>query len=346
MSKKVTSTDVARLAGVSQTTVSFVLSGRESASISSETRARVLSAASELGYEPSRRRQRKTALTLGLMVPTLSNLYYPSLLRKIELEARRRGVNVIIMDVQRDSDREAFYFDFIKRGIVDGIIVMFTPRTEIPKEQPVVVVSEYQEGLLTDVISLNSYRAGYILAEHLVGQGHKEIAYISTPFQNTTGARKLRLDGIRALMRAAGLENGISVLIGNCENENIDSSYEYECGFSLTNELIASGSSATAIIAVNDTTAAGCLAALRQAGKRVPEDYAVAGFDNLLISRMVEPELTSVDQMAGHAGCLALDILIRRLSDSDTGDLTVQMQYRPHLIVRGSTVFNPNEEKS
>jgi len=343
MRKKVTSSDVARLAGVSQTTVSFVLSDKETASISPETKARVLNAAAELGYAYPRRKISKPALTLGLMVPTLSNLYYPFLLQKIELEARSRGVQVIIMDVQRNPKIEAFYFDFIRRGIADGIIVLFTPQTKIPKEQPVVVVSEYQEGLDVDTISLNSYRAGYILAQHLVQQGHRDFAYISTPFQNTTNARKYRLDGIRDCLRAVDPEIGITVLTGTGEHEDVDSSYEYDCGFSLTNQLLDSGSSATAIIAVNDTTAAGCLAALRQADRRVPEDYAVAGFDNLLLGKMVQPELTSVDQMAGHAGCLALDILIRRLRETDSGELTVQMQYQPHLIVRKSTRYNRGE---
>ena len=84
---------------------------------------------------------------------------------------------MIIMDVQRDVKTEAFYFDFIKRGIVDGILVLFTPQTKIPAEYPVLVVSEYQEGLLTDTISLNSHRAGYMLAAHLIQQGHRKIAY-------------------------------------------------------------------------------------------------------------------------------------------------------------------------
>ena len=167
---------------------------------------------------------------------------------------------------------------------------------------------------------------------------------MSTPLENTTGARKLRLDGIMSFMRAAGLEDGVTVLVATSESEDFDSSYEYDCGFSLTSELIASGSTATAIIAVNDTTAAGCIAALRQAGKQVPEDYAVAGFDNLLVGKMLQPELTSVDQMAGYAGCLALDILIRRLRDTDLDELAVQMQYRPHLIVRESTLFRRGEE--
>lgn len=317
-----------------------MLSGKEGASISPETKARILKAAADLGYKYPQKQKKKAVLTLGLMVPTLSNMYYPSLLQKVELEARSRGIHVIVMDVQRDTKTEAFYFDFIKRGIVDGIIAMFTPQTKIPAEYPVLVVSEYQEGLMTDTISLNSHRAGYILAEHLIQQGHRKIAYISTPFQNTTNARKYRLDGLRACLRDAGIADEIAVLAGTGEREHLDSSYEYDCGYSLTNQLLASGSSVTAIVAVNDATAAGCLAALRQAGKRVPEDIAVAGFDNLLLGKIVQPELTTVDQMAGHAGCLALDMLVRRLQDTDADKLAVQMEYQPHLIVRASTLYN------
>jgi len=338
--KKVTSTDVARLSGVSQTTVSFVLSGKEGASISAETRARVLKAAAELGYQSPRKQKKKAPLTLGLMVPTLSNMYYPALLQKMESEARSRGVHVIVMDVQRDPKTEAFYFGFLKRGIVDGIIALFTPQTGIPAEYPVLVVSEYQEGLTTDTISLNSHRAGYILAEHLLEQGHRRFAYLSTPFRNTTNARKYRLEGLRACLRDAGVGEPVTVLEGTGEREHLDSSYEFDCGYTLTNRLLASGSQVTAIVAVNDATAAGCLAALRQAGKRVPEDMAVAGFDNLLLGRILQPELTTVDQMAGHAGCLALDLMVRRLRGADPDALTVQMEYQPHLIVRGSTLWD------
>jgi len=336
--KRVTSTDVARLSGVSQTTVSFVLTGKEGTSISPETKARILKAAAELGYKCPQRKKKKAVLTLGLMVPTLSNMYYPTLLQKIESEAHSRGIHVIIMDVQRDAKTESFYFDFIRRGIVDGIIVLFTPQMKIPAEYPVLIVSEYQDDLLTDMISLNSHRAGYILAEHLIQQGHRKIAYISTPFQNTTNARKYRLDGLRDCLRDAGISDKITVLAGTCEREHLDSSYEYDCGYSLTNQLLTSDSSATAIVAVNDATAAGCLAALRHAGKRVPEDIAVAGFDNLLLGKIVQPELTTVDQMAGHAGCLALDMLVRRLQGTDADELPVQMEYLPHLIVRASTL--------
>lgn len=334
---KITSKDVAKQAGVSQTTVSFVLNNRADASISPETRKRVLEAARALGYSIQPRTPRKRPISLGLMVPTLSNMYYPFLLQHIEIEAKSRGLNVIIMDILRNAENEAHYFDYIENGIVDGILALFTPRMNVPKEWPVVIVSECQPGTLTDTLSLNSYKAGYVMADHLLSLGHKDIAYISSPFSNITSARKYRLEGIHACLSEVGLNDRITVLTETAEHEINDTAYEYNCGYELTRELLRRNSKATAIIAVNDTTAAGCMLALQEAGVRIPHDMAVAGFDNLLIAKMLQPQLTSVDQMASHACRVALDMLLEKISNPNLDSLPVKMEYQPHLIVRGST---------
>ena len=189
---KVTSKDVAQLAGVSQTTVSFVLNKRSGVSISPETTEKVLRAAKALGYAIPRREHKKQPITLGLMVPTLSNMYYPFLLQHIEIEAKARGIHVIILNILRDSKNEASYFEYLRNGTVDGILALFMPQTDIPKELPVVIVSENQPGTLTDTLSLNSYQAGYMLADHLLKLGRRDIAYISSPLSNITSARKYR----------------------------------------------------------------------------------------------------------------------------------------------------------
>ena len=332
---KVTSKDVAQLAGVSQTTVSFVLNKRSSASISPETTEKVLRAAKALGYAIPRREHKKHPITLGLMVPTLSNMYYPFLLQHIEIEAKARGIHVIILNILRDSKNEAAYFEYLRNGTVDGILALFMPQTDIPKELPVVIVSENQPGTLTDTLSLNSYQAGYMLADHLLKLGHRDIAYISSPLSNITSARKYRLEGIHACFSEVGLEHRIQVLAETAEQEIHDTAYEYDCGYSLTKRLLAQHTSATAIVAVNDTTAAGCISALQEAGLRIPQDMAVAGFDNLLIAKILQ--LTSVDQMASHACRVALDMLIEKITRPHASVLPIKMEYMPQLIVRAST---------
>lgn len=337
---KPTSMDVAKLAGVSQTTVSFVLNNRPNASISAETRDRVLAAAHALNYEMRSRSPKKKSLTLGVIVPTLSNLYYPFLVQCIEIEARSKGLNVIVMDVLRDERNERFYFDFLKKGTVDGILSLFTPCTILPKEMPVVILGEVRPGTLTDTVALNSYQAGQIMADHLLSLGHEHFAYVTTPFANISNARQQRFEGIQSRLMEAGLSDHITVRCGNAEREITDSAYEYNVGYELTQQLLDEHTKATAIIAVNDTTAAGCISALHARGVRIPNDIAVGGFDNLLISQMLTPQLTSVDQMPRHACRIAMDMLIHKINNPELDSLPVRMEYQPNLIVRGSTDIN------
>lgn len=335
--KKPTSTDVARLAGVSQTTVSMVLNNRGGTSISPQTRQKVLDAAAQLHYTAKARTVKKQ-LTVGLMVPTLANPYYPYLLQQVERDARARGIQVLIMDTARNPANEAPFYDYIKNGTVDGIVALYTPKTDIPPHLPIVLVGETSPDSSIDTLSVNSFRAGYLLTEHLLSRGHRAFAYISSPFDNITGARKLRLDGIRACLADSGLQASVTVLAERPECETDETTYEYECGYALTQQLLAQHTSVTAIIAVNDTTAAGCVNALQAAGVAIPQQMAVAGFDNLLIAQMLRPQLTSVDQMAGHAASVAIDLLVKKITLPHASPLPVTMEYQPHLIVRASTV--------
>lgn len=334
---RITSKDIAREAGVSQTTVSFVLNNRPNASISAETRERVLDAAYRMGYRPPARKQLRHTITIGLMVPTLSNLYYPFILQAIEIDAKSRGINVLIMDIQRNAENEGQYLSYLKNGMIDGILSLYIPYSTIPKELPFVIVSECQPGVSVDTLSLNSYKAGYMLAEHLIQLGHKHFAYLSSPFSGITSARKYRLDGAFACLNEVGLSGNLSVFTETEERELDDSAYEYDCGYRLTQRLLEEKNPATAIICVNDTTAAGCMTALHEAGKQIPNDIAVTGFDNLLIGKMMTPPLTSVDQMATHACRVALDRLIERIVHPTQDFLPIKMEYLPHLIEREST---------
>lgn len=337
---KVTTKDIAKQVGVSQTTVSFVLNNKPGKSISLETRQKILEAAHSMGYSMPARASKKRPVTLGLLVPTLTNLYYPFLVQQVEIEANKRGIKVIIMDILRNNDNEPQYFDYIKNGLVDGILALYTPSNPIPEGLPLVIVSEYDPKVSADTVSLNSRMGGQIMADHLLELGHQHIAYISSPFSGITSARMLRLDGIKDRLKEAGLENNLTVYASTNEQESANSPdpYEYVCGYELTKKLLKDKyRRTTAIIAVNDTTAAGCIAALREANVRIPDDMAVCGFDNLLIGRMFTPQLTSVDQMAMHACHIALTMLLEKIQDPTRNTQSISIEYKPHLIVRGST---------
>ena len=126
-------------------------------------------------------------------------------------------------------------------------------------------------------------------------------------------------------------------IVDRSENETEHYAYEYECGCRLTKQLLAQNTDVTAIIAVNDATAIGCMNTLQAAGIAIPQQMAVAGFDNLLMAQMVQPKLTSVDQMVGYASKVALDLLICQMDNRQAVLRPVSVEYQPQLFVREST---------
>lgn len=334
---KITAKEIAQRAGVSPTTVSFVLNNKKGPSISPETRERVFAVAQEMGYKAKAKSNARAPLSIGIMIPTLSNFYYPFLIQQIEIDARRRGISTIIMNTLRKADDEQKYVDMLQKGMVDGIICLFSPTIDVQPDLPFIIVSEMQPGTQVDTISLNSYKAGYMMANHLVERGHKRIAYISTPFSNITSARRYRMEGIHSRLAEAGLEKNLTVMLANREQEIEDSAFEYDSGYRLTNALLDEHKDITAIIAVNDTTAAGCITALHERKVRIPDEIAVCGFDNLLIGRICAPTLTTVDQMASHASKVGLDMLMEKISRPHMNAYPINVEYRPHLVIREST---------
>ena len=336
---KVTTHDIARAAGVSQSTVSIVLNNNTKVSISPETRALVLKTAESMGYQFKKRaKSLEQVPVVGLLVPTLSNLYYPFLAQNVEIYAKSLGLTIVMQNTMRSEAAEAQSFNYLRSIGVQGILSLFTPKVPIPEDIPTVIVGEKTPGVDVDTVSLNSYAAGQMATEHLLSLGHEDIAYISTPFANMTDARRKRMEGIRAAMETVGLEEHLRVLVSENENEGLDSTYEFDCGVQMTEELLEKHSECTAIIAVNDMTAMGCISVLNQRGLRMPEDMAICAFDNLYLDKIMSPQLTSVDQMAFHGCKVGLSILLEKMKNFSAEDMPVFMEYKPRLHVRGTTV--------
>ena len=148
------------------------------------------------------------------------------------------------------------------------------------------------------------------------------------------------MEGILSRMEEVGLEDRLLVLVDENENESemLDSTYEFDCGARMTEKLLDNYPQCTAIIAVNDMTAMGCISVLNQRGVRIPEDMAICGFDNLYLDRMMQPQLTSVEQMAFHGCKVGLSILLEKMKNFSMEESPVYMEYKPRLYARGSTV--------
>ena len=336
---KVTTHDIARAAGVSQSTVSIVLNNNTKVAISPETRALVLKTAESMGYKFKKRlKSTDKKPVVGLLVPTLSNLYYPFLVQNVEIYARSLGLSVVMKNTMRSETEEINSFNYFRSVGAQGVLSLFTPKVPIPEDMPTVIVGEKMPGVDVDMVSLNSFTAGKMAAEHMLSLGYKDIAYISTPFSNMTDARRKRMEGIRCHMKESGLEDHLHVLVSDNENEALDSTYEFDCGAQMTEELLNKYPQCKAIIAVNDMTAMGCIGVLNRKGIRIPEDMAICGFDNLYLDRMIQPQLTSVDQMAFHGCKVGLSILQEKMNCFTENENPVYMEYEPRLYARGSTI--------
>ena len=335
---RVTHQDIAKEAGVSQTTVSLALSNNTSISISPETRARVIKVAERMGYRPQTHiAQRNDTKTIGLLVPSLSNLYYPFLVQNIEQYARTIGMTIVVQNTLRSKAGEYRSFQYFRSVGVDGILCLFSPKSSIPEDIPAVIIGEKLPGTEVDTVSLNSFAAGRIAAEHLLSLGHEKIAFISTPLSNFTYARQRRLEGIRNCMAEAGLEHNLRVYADDAENETISNTYEFDCGARLTERMLQDNTGCTAIVAVNDMTAMGCISVLKKHNLRIPEDMAICGFDNLWFHKLMTPPLTSVDQMAFYGCKVGLSVLEEKVNTPRSQSEPIFMEYKPRLHIRKTT---------
>ena len=341
--KKPTSKDVAKIAGVSQSTVSFVLNNRTDISISDDTRERVIAAAKKLNYVPNlfaKGLKTNQSKLFGLLVPTVTNPYYPMLTQNIEEYSASKGYNVLLCNTYRQTDKEEFYLNLLTEKSVDGIIYEFTPQYpnlvfDISKRIPVVIIGEKEDSLKINTIGLNSFKAGELIAQHLVDLGHEKIAFISTPLSKVSLSREKRLRGIISKLKEHKIDKNLIIKTETEERENNDGTYEIETGYKLMSELL-NEATVTAVIGVNDMVAFGALNAISHAGLRVPEDISVCGFDNIYLSKMLNPKITTVDHYTAHRSKLAVDIMIDMLSGNSTNDI-YRVEYEPRLVIREST---------
>ena len=254
--RKPTSTDVAELAGVSQTSVSLVLSGSSRATFSEQTRARVFEAARQLGYQPPAHRTRKKngndRRLILVLTPTLANQYYSELIQTLEDYAGSQEFRVLVCNTFRKRELEKYYLEQFSDNRISGIVYTFLPSfpdeaVRLSARIPLVLIGEKREELPICSIELSNQRAGAMLADHLYSLGHRHAAFISTPMDQTTLARKQRLEGLRQRFHERGRQDGVETSVealvapDSREEDGVGGSvpFEYATGARLARELLA-----------------------------------------------------------------------------------------------------------
>jgi LacI family transcriptional regulator len=322
--------DVAKRAGVSVATVSRALNN--ATNVTPETRERVQAAATALRFTPSSAARslitRRTD-TIGALLPDLFGEYFSELIRGIDLKARARGLHLLVSSSHGDA-KEAAAALRAMHGRVDGLLIM-SPHVDsesladnLPQGLPVVLINTRLPGEGLSSFAVDNHGGAFAMTRHLVSRGHRRIAFIAGPENNYEAQERLR--GYRAAL--AELLPGAKELV-------LPGDFTEESGWRAGSEIATLAERPQAVFCGNDMMAIGCLAALAEAGLRVPQDVALAGFDDIPIARYVTPPLTTVRVRIAEIGGLALDRLATAIENP--GRSTAQHQtLRAELVVRQS----------
>ena len=320
--RSVTSRQVAKYAGVSQTTVSFVLNNVESAKVSAETRQRVLKAAKELGYVPDAAARslaagRSSNIGLVLAQPhrqVFIDEYIPNIITGLSRVTRERGYRILVELVEDDSHPNT-WLNLIRGKEVAGIIAAFNAPSEQDIQEMAVIVAE---GF--PIVSLNHWHdtVHSVMVDkldgvrnavgHLVKLGHKRIACITyAPIPGLHDAFQ-RLLVYREVLEKAGIAYDEALVR--------QGAYDPETGYQAMKSLLELASLPTALFAMNDVMAFGAMTAIQEVGLRIPEDIAVVGFDDIRLARYSRPALTTVREPdiehGSAAGKLLIDLINKK----------------------------------
>ncbi|MFA3780563.1 ribose operon transcriptional repressor RbsR [Yersinia sp. 1652 StPb PI] len=326
--------DVARLAGVSTSTVSHVIN--KNRFVSDPIRDKVLAAIKQLNYAPSalaRSLKLNQTRTIGMLVTASSNPFYAEVVRGVERSCYERGYSLILCNTEGDIDRMSHSIETLMQKRVDGLLLMCTenhrPSQDILRcypSLPIIMMDWAPFEGVNDVIQDNSLLGGEMATSYLIARGYTRIACIAGP-QDKTPAKE-RLEGYRQAMDRAGLPipSGYEVA----------SDFEFGGGLVAMKQLLALPEPPEAVFTSNDAMAVGVYQALHQAGLSIPQDMAVIGYDDIEIAQYMTPPLTTIHQPKDSLGELAIDTLIHRLNNPEAEPQVLILT--PELIERGSVV--------
>lgn len=328
--------DVATEAGVSVATVSRVLNDT-GYPVRPETRRRVLEAVAKFDFRPNdlaRSLLLKSTRTVGLAIPDIANPYYPLISRGVEDVASAHGYTVVLGNTDRDAAKSERYIDTMLQKQVDGIILAgggtdFTRASERFARRGTRVVFIGRPGPPWPSVRVPNTDAAAAAIEHLVGLGHRRIAFIGGAPALTSAQD--RLEGYRRSVAAHGLDDD--------ERLCARGDFTEAGGYRATAQLLALSRPPTAVFAANDRMAIGALAAAHDAGRRVPDDLSLVGFDDIPMASYLRPALTTVALPGYEMGAAAMRLLLEELAREPGADggPPPAVALEAGLVVRDST---------
>lgn len=336
ISKRVTALEVARRAGVSQPTVSLVLSRNPKARVAPETRARVLKVAEELGYRPNRLAQglvRRRSFALGVIVPGFANPVNAAIISGAERVAAQAGYAVLLCETGEID--VAQHVRALADRQIDGVIIAGISESALAdtdlRRLNVVLVNQASESFST--VQDDSLKAGELAAQHLLDLGHRRIAFIGPV--SSASAFRMRERGFGRTLRDAGIVP--------------ESDYWHRAdpsvngGSSAMRSLLALAERPTAVFCANDLIALGAHKACALAGVRLPDELSLLGCDDIDLGTLVTPELSTINTPQRELGARAVRLLLRQVEGEGKSAPTAQT-LPVKLVLRGTTGRPPSPE--
>ena len=323
--------DVARAADVSIASASRAINGLDN--VTAEVRARVLEAATKLRYVPhwgARSLAMNRTNTIGLLLPDLHGEFFSEIIRGVDQAARARGLHLLVSGSHGDLT-EAVAAVRAMGGRVDGLLIM-SPFVEsqdlaavLPLNLPLVTIASRIGAANHSAITVDNYEGAVVATRHLIDTGCRHIAHLSGPEQNFEAQERKR--GYVDAMRAGLPDAALRIHEGD---------FNEESGYAGAQAFLGEGHLPDGIFAGNDMMALGALLALKEAGRRVPDDVAVVGFDDIPIARFTSPPLTTLRVGVFEMGRQGLEMLVAAF-DENGADVPKSVVISPELVVRESS---------
>ena len=329
MTRKIRLADVARTAGVSPATASLALRG--AGTIGAETAERVRKVAAEVGYRPNHvaaSLRRQWTASLGVLIPTLTNPYYSELLEAFEVAAGSAGYSLISGTSNHDPARESHYVELFLGRSCDGIVVV-TGTGDIGDVVragvPTVLVNTHLPAAGVPRVEIDDLHGVRSAVTHLLRLGHRRIGLVAHPYDQP------RHEGYREALSDAGIAYDPDLTVGVSRMNAL-----LQDGRDRAQQLLRAHPDLTAIIATADVIAIGVLRAAHEAGRQVPDDLAIVGFDDISLSAALVPALTTVAQPIDAIASAALGLVHEQIAEGRVALDERRIVLETSLIVRES----------
>lgn len=331
---KVTIKQIAQEAGVSTATVSKVLNKKDE-HISTATTERIMKIVKEYNYIPNGLASSmvtKKSRTLGLLIPDITNPFFPEIARGVEDKASEENYNVIFCNTDDDLVKEEKCLFMLIEKMVDAIIMI--PSSERTKDYkclknisiPIIFVDrDLDVEHFTAKVLVNNYEGSYNAVTYLIDKGYKKIAFITGPPSTKTSQQ--RLEGYKKALENRNIPYDKSYVL--------EGTFKREWGIQAVIQLIDKNIDFDAVYCGDDIIAIGAMKALKDKGYKIPDDIGIMGYDNIYISELVEPPLSTVRQPNYHMGAKAVSIALEAIDNKNSnGEITI---LKTELIIRKST---------